>query len=61
MKLVEKTVAGIDITQERISVALFKQDKDGPKFVKSVVMPMPAGVVKDGNIVNAAEFFFDGV
>jgi Tfp pilus assembly protein PilN len=54
MILVEKTVAGIDITQERISMALLKQDKNGPKLVKSVVAAVPAGAIKDGNIVDAA-------
>ncbi len=53
MKFIEKTVAGIDITQERISIALLKLGKDGPKLVKSVVAPMPAGAVRDGSIVNA--------
>jgi Tfp pilus assembly protein PilN len=54
MILVEKTIAGIDITQERISIALLKQGKDGPKLVKSVVAAVPAGAIKDGNIVDAA-------
>jgi Tfp pilus assembly protein PilN len=53
MKFVEKTVAGIDITQERISIVLLKNGKNGPKLVKSVVASMPAGAVKDGDIVNA--------
>ncbi|MGD0552501.1 MAG: pilus assembly protein PilM [Sedimentisphaerales bacterium] len=54
MRFVEKTVAGIDISQESISIVLLKNGKNGPKFVKSAVAPMPAGAVKDGNIVNAA-------
>lgn len=54
MRFVEKTVAGIDITQERISIALLKLDRNGPKLVKSIVAPMPAGAVKDGDIVDAA-------
>jgi hypothetical protein len=54
MKFVEKTVAGIDITQERISVALLKLGRNGPKLVKSVFAPMPAGAVRDGSIVDAA-------
>jgi Tfp pilus assembly protein PilN len=54
MKFVEQTVAGIDISQERISIALLKRGKNGPMLVKSVVAPVPAGAIKDGNIVNAA-------
>jgi len=54
MIFAEKTVAGIDISQERISIALLKLGKNGPKLVKSVVAPMPAGAVRDGNVVNAA-------
>ncbi len=54
MKFIEKTVAGIDITQERISVVLLKLGRNGSMLVKSAVVPMPTGAVKDGNIVNAA-------
>ena len=35
MRFVEKTVAGIDITQERISIVLLKNGKNGPKLIKS--------------------------
>jgi Tfp pilus assembly protein PilN len=54
MRFVEKTVAGIDISQERISIVLLKNGKNGPKLVKSVVAVVPAGAVKDGGIVDAA-------
>ena len=54
MRFVDKTVAGIDITQERISIVLLKNGKNGPKLVKSVVAPVPAGAIKDGNIADAA-------
>ena len=54
MTFVEKTVAGIDITQERISIVLLKNGKNGPKLVKSVVAAIPAGAIKDGNIADAA-------
>ena len=37
MIFAEKTVAGIDISQERISIVLLKNGKNGPKLVKSVV------------------------
>jgi hypothetical protein len=53
MKFVEQTVAGIDISQERISISLLKCGKKGPKLVKSIVAPVPAGAIKDGNIVDA--------
>ena len=53
MRFVEKTVAGIDITQERISIVLLKNGKNGPKLIKSVVAPVPEGAVKDGNITDA--------
>ena len=43
MRFVEKTVAGIDITQESISIVLLKNGKNGPKLVKSVVAPCPQG------------------
>jgi Tfp pilus assembly protein PilN len=54
MIFAENTVAGIDISQESISIVLLKNGKNGPKLVKSVVAPMPAGAVKDGSIVDAA-------
>jgi type IV pilus assembly protein PilM len=54
MRFVDKTVAGIDITQERISIVLLKNGKDGPKLIKSAVAPIPAGAIKDGNIADAA-------
>jgi Tfp pilus assembly protein PilN len=53
MKFVEQTVAGIDISQERISIVLLKRGKNGPKLIKSVVAPVPAGAIKDGNIADA--------
>jgi Tfp pilus assembly protein PilN len=54
MIFAEKTVAGIDITQESISIVLLKNGKNGPKLIKSVVVPVPEGAVKDGNIADAA-------
>ena len=51
MRFAEQTVAGIDISQESISIVLLKNGKNGPKLVKSAVAPMPAGAVKDGGIV----------
>ncbi len=54
MSFGEQTVAGIDITQERISIALVKKGKNGPKLIKSVVAPVPAGAIQDGSIADAA-------
>jgi len=54
MIFAQNTVAGIDISQESISIVLLKNGKNGPKLVKSVVAPMPAGAVKNGSIVDAA-------
>jgi len=54
MRFVEKTVAGIDISQERISIVLLKNGRNGPKLVKSIVAAIPAGAIKDGNIADVA-------
>ena len=48
MRFVEKTVAGIDISQERISIVLLKNGKNGPKLVKSVVAPCRQGRSRTG-------------
>jgi len=53
MRFVEKTVAGIDITQERISIALLKQGKNGPTLIKSASAAVPAGAIQNGNIADA--------
>jgi len=54
MMFVNKTVAGIDITQERISIVLLKNGKNGPMLIKSAVASLPTGAVEDGNIADAA-------
>ncbi|MCJ7729601.1 MAG: pilus assembly protein PilM [Sedimentisphaerales bacterium] len=53
MKFGDKTAVGIDISQDRISIVLLKNGKDGPELVKSAVAPVPEGAVKDGNIADA--------
>jgi len=53
MKFDDKTAAGIDISQDRISIVLLRNGKNGPELVKSVSVPMPDGAVKDGNIADA--------
>jgi Tfp pilus assembly protein PilN len=53
LRRMDKTAAGIDISQDRISIVLLKNGKNGPELVKSAVAPMPQGAVKDGNIADA--------
>ena len=55
MRFSDETVAGIDISQDRISIVLLKNGKNGPELVKWAAAPMPEGAVKDGNIVDAAK------
>ena len=50
MRFCEKTVTGIDITQDRISIVVLTNDDKGPQLVKSDAVPVPEGAVKDGNI-----------
>jgi Tfp pilus assembly protein PilN len=54
MIFAEKTVAGIDISQERISIVLLRNGRNGPKLVKTVVAPVPDGAIRDGHIANAS-------
>jgi len=54
MIFAENTVAGIDISQERISISLLKHGKNGPELIKSAVAPVPAGAILAGNIADAA-------
>ena len=54
MRFNDEMAAGIDISQDRISIVLLKNGKNGPELVKSAVAPMPEGAVKDGNIADAA-------
>jgi Tfp pilus assembly protein PilN len=54
MKLSKGTAAGIDISQDRISIVLLRSGKNGPELLKSVSVPMPDGAVEDGNIKDAA-------
>ncbi len=53
MRFREKTVTGIDIAEDRISIVVLTNGEKGPHLVKSDVMPMPEGAVKDGNIEDA--------
>ncbi len=53
MRFGDQTAVGIDISQDRISMVLLKSGKNGPELVRSAVVPMPEGAVKDGNIADA--------
>lgn len=45
---------GIDISADRISLALLRQTKDGIKLVGAAGADVPAGVISNGNITDAA-------
>ena len=47
-----KTALGIDITQERISMAIVKKQGDGFKLLRTAEAPVPEGVIKNGNVEN---------
>jgi type IV pilus assembly protein PilM len=49
-----KTAVGIDISQERINIAMLKTGKNGLELVKSASAPLPEGAVRDGNIEDAS-------
>jgi len=52
MRLGDQTAAGIDISQDRISIVLLKNGKDGIELLKSADAPVPQGAIKDGNIAD---------
>lgn len=45
---------GVDITADRINLALLKQTRDGIALVKAVNAPMPAGAISQGNVKDPA-------
>ena len=45
-----KTALGIDITDERISMALLRKSGDSIRLLKAAECPVPEGSVKNGNI-----------
>jgi len=49
-----RTALGIDISDNRINLALLKKQGDGIKLLKAAGCPVPDGVIKDGNIEDAA-------
>jgi Tfp pilus assembly protein PilN len=52
MRLGDQTAAGIDISQDRISIVLLKNGKDGLELLKSADAPMPEGAIENGNIAD---------
>jgi hypothetical protein len=54
MKFGSKSALGIDISENRISLALLKKDGSGVKLLKATSGPVPDGVIKDGCIEDAA-------
>jgi len=48
-----KTALGIDISNNRISLALLRQDKNGVELLKTASGPVPDGAIKNGNIEDA--------
>ncbi len=44
------TALGIDLSADRINLALLEKTKSGIKLLGVASAPMPAGAIKDGNI-----------
>ncbi len=56
MMFQSRTAAGIDICENSVSIAVLKNGRDGFRLVKAAAAPVPAGVIKDGNIESPALF-----
>lgn len=54
LDFIGKTSCGIDISDDRISVAILKQQNDEIKLRKAFDGPLPKGAVIDGNITDPA-------
>ena len=54
LNFIGKTSCGIDISDDRISVAILKQQNDEIKLHKAFDGPVPKGAVIDGNITDPA-------
>ncbi len=50
MKLAAKTALGVDISQRQINLALLKKRANGVQLLKAASGPVPAGVIKNGNV-----------
>ena len=53
MKLEVKTALGIDISGDRINLALLRKKKNGLELLKTATGPVPDGAIKNGNIEDA--------
>jgi Tfp pilus assembly protein PilN len=49
-----KTSLGVDISDDKISLALLQRTKDGVKVLKAASGPVPEGAVEQGNVKDAA-------
>ncbi len=47
---ISRTSLGIDISEDKISIALLRQTKEGVQIVKSANGPIPAGAIEQGNV-----------
>ncbi|MHC4356871.1 MAG: pilus assembly protein PilM [Planctomycetota bacterium] len=54
MKLGNKTVLGIDISEASIKLVLLRGGADGAELVKTASSPVPEGAIKDGNVADPA-------
>lgn len=52
MKVATRTALGIDISDDRISLALVRRNKNGFELLKSATGPMPDGAMENGRINN---------
>ena len=52
--MLPKTVLGVDISGERIELALLRQTREGVKLLKSASEPVPEGAISQGNVKDAA-------
>jgi Tfp pilus assembly protein PilN len=50
MKLAAKIALGVDISQGQINLALLKKRANGVQLLKAASGPVPAGVIKNGNV-----------
>ena len=48
--MLPKTVLGVDISGERIELALLKETREGVKLLKSASEPVPEGAISQGNV-----------
>jgi Tfp pilus assembly PilM family ATPase/Tfp pilus assembly protein PilN len=55
MKIAVKTALGIDISGDRINMALLGQSVKGVELLKADSAPVPEGAIKNGNIENPAK------